>query len=89
MLLLGNSLEGGDLVAHLTEPKKAPKVPNTYSTVGAGSQILRDLGVRKMRLLSSHIKFNVLSDFELEVTDYVSPDPESSRTETQKSKQPL
>ncbi|MNO85806.1 Riboflavin biosynthesis protein RibBA [compost metagenome] len=89
VLLLGNSLEGGDLVAHLTEPKKAPKVPNTYSTVGAGSQILRDLGVRKMRLLSSHIKFNVLSDFELEVTDYVSPDPESSRTETQKSKQPL
>ncbi|WP_166359407.1 bifunctional 3,4-dihydroxy-2-butanone-4-phosphate synthase/GTP cyclohydrolase II [Pseudomonas akapageensis] len=74
VLLLGNSLEGEDLVAHLRQPTKASKVLNTYSTVGAGSQILRDLGVRKMRLLSSHVKFNSLSGFELEVMDYISPD---------------
>jgi 3,4-dihydroxy 2-butanone 4-phosphate synthase/GTP cyclohydrolase II len=39
--------------------------------VGAGSQILRDLGVRKMRLMSSPMKFNAISGFDLEVVEYV------------------
>ena len=45
--------------------------PTTYSTVGAGSQILRDLGVRKMRVMSSPMKFNAISGFDLEVVEYL------------------
>ena len=32
---------------------------------------LRDLGVRKMRLLSSPMKFNAISGFDLEVVEYL------------------
>ncbi|MDI9675024.1 bifunctional 3,4-dihydroxy-2-butanone-4-phosphate synthase/GTP cyclohydrolase II, partial [Pseudomonas aeruginosa] len=49
----------------------APKATTTYSTVGAGSQILRDLGVRKMRLLSAPMRFNAISGFDLEVVEYL------------------
>jgi len=51
-----------------------PKALSTYSTVGAGSQILRDLGIRQMRLLSSPMKFNAISGFDLEVVDYLPPE---------------
>jgi len=43
-----------------------------YLTVGTGSQILRDLGVGKMRLLSSPMKFNAISGFDLEIVEYIS-----------------
>lgn len=42
-----------------------------YLTVGTGSQILRDLGVGKMRLLSAPIKYTAISGFNLEVVEYV------------------
>ncbi|MBD9426930.1 3,4-dihydroxy-2-butanone-4-phosphate synthase [Pseudomonas sp. PDM15] len=69
VLLLGNPLTGPELLAHLSK-QPAPS-PATYSTVGAGSQILRDLGVRKMRLMSSPMKFNAISGFDLEVVEYL------------------
>ncbi|WP_271272918.1 bifunctional 3,4-dihydroxy-2-butanone-4-phosphate synthase/GTP cyclohydrolase II [Aliamphritea hakodatensis] len=43
----------------------------SYLTVGTGSQILRDLGVGKMRLLSSPMKFNAISGFDLEIVEYI------------------
>lgn len=70
VLLLGNPLTGPELLAHLGGKQPAP-TPATYSTVGAGSQILRDLGVRKMRLMSSPMKFNAISGFDLEVVEYL------------------
>ncbi len=42
-----------------------------YVTIGTGSQILRDLGVSKMRLLSSPMKFSGISGFNLEVVEYI------------------
>ena len=42
-----------------------------YVTIGTGSQILRDLGVTQMRLLSSPMKFTGISGFNLEVTEYI------------------
>lgn len=47
--------------------------PNTYMTVGLGSQILRDLGVGKIRLMGAPIKYNAISGFDLEVMEYVAP----------------
>lgn len=69
VLLLGNPLTGPELLALLG--RQQPANPATYSTVGAGSQILRDLGVRKMRLMSSPMKFNAISGFDLEVVEYL------------------
>lgn len=46
-----------------------------YFTVGTGSQILRDIGVGKMRLLSAPIKFSAISGFDLEVVEYVPYNP--------------
>jgi 3,4-dihydroxy 2-butanone 4-phosphate synthase/GTP cyclohydrolase II len=40
-------------------------------TVGLGSQILRDVGVGKIRLMGPPIKYNALSGFDLEVVDFV------------------
>jgi 3,4-dihydroxy 2-butanone 4-phosphate synthase/GTP cyclohydrolase II len=40
-------------------------------TIGTGSQILRDIGVGKMRLLSFPARFNAISGFDLEVVEFV------------------
>ncbi len=42
-----------------------------------GAQILRDLGVEKMKLLSSPLRFNALSGFNLEVVEYITADQTS------------
>ena len=44
-----------------------------YRVIGTGSQILKRLGVGKMRLMSAPVHFNALSGFNLEVTDFVQP----------------
>ncbi|MCJ1881487.1 MULTISPECIES: bifunctional 3,4-dihydroxy-2-butanone-4-phosphate synthase/GTP cyclohydrolase II [Pseudomonas] len=78
VLLLGHQVGGDDLLAHVREitntPAPAQKPTTTYSTVGAGSQILRDLGVRKMRLMSAPMRFNAISGFDLEVVEYLPAD---------------
>ena len=52
-------------------------------TYGIGAQILADLGVRKMRLLSAPKVFHGLAGFGLEVVDYYSAeDEENDRQQT-------
>ncbi len=43
---------------------------NAQLNVGLGSQILRDVGVSKIRLMSAPIKYNALSGFDLEVVGF-------------------
>jgi len=45
--------------------------PDDLRTHGIGAQILHDLGVRKMRLLSAPKRFHGLGGFDLEVVDYI------------------
>lgn len=40
-------------------------------TIGVGSQILRELGVQKMRLMGPDKHYNAISGFDLEVIEYV------------------
>ncbi|MDT8397608.1 MAG: bifunctional 3,4-dihydroxy-2-butanone-4-phosphate synthase/GTP cyclohydrolase II [Pseudomonadales bacterium] len=47
-----------------------PGPHGSYLTVGTGSQILRDVGVGKMRLLSYPTKY-AISGFDLEVVEYI------------------
>jgi 3,4-dihydroxy 2-butanone 4-phosphate synthase/GTP cyclohydrolase II len=46
----------------------------TYFNVGLGSQILRDVGIGKIRLMGAPVKYNAISGFDLEVVEFVSPD---------------
>jgi 3,4-dihydroxy 2-butanone 4-phosphate synthase / GTP cyclohydrolase II len=47
---------------------------DSYTTVGLGSQILKDLGVGKIHLMGAPIKYNAISGFDLEVLDFVDPE---------------
>jgi 3,4-dihydroxy 2-butanone 4-phosphate synthase/GTP cyclohydrolase II len=60
-LALGNEVQPGSAA------------PDSYTTVGLGSQILKDLGVGKIHLMGAPIKYNAISGFDLEVLDYVNP----------------
>ena len=44
---------------------------HVYATIGTGSQILRDLGVCNMKLMSAPMKFSALSGFDLHVVEYI------------------
>jgi 3,4-dihydroxy 2-butanone 4-phosphate synthase/GTP cyclohydrolase II len=43
-------------------------------TIGVGAQILVDLGVRKMRVMSAPKHLHALAGFDLEVTEFVNTD---------------
>ncbi len=81
VILLGYDVPADELMARVEYffDKKRYSTPTSddgqevYRTIGTGSQILRDLGVHKMRLLSTPIKFHALSGFDLEITEYVNP----------------
>lgn len=76
-VLLSGEDYGQDLAHNLatakadsSEPSQTARAGNDL-TIGTGSQILRDLGVGKMRLLSYPARFNAISGFDLEVVDFV------------------
>lgn len=60
----------------ITGKQQRPSQDLVYKQVGTGSQILRDLKVRKMRLMSAPFKFSAISGFDLEVEEYLSAEEE-------------
>lgn len=72
VVLLYRSQSGPDVLATLGHPSDSRTAsrwdPRSF---GIGAQILRDLGVGKMRLLSSPTRMPNLSGFGLEVTGFV------------------
>ncbi len=58
----------------LTGEQARPRQKLVYKEVGTGSQILQDLGVQKMRLLSAPYRFKAISGFNLEVVEYLQND---------------
>lgn len=71
---LGDVLDNLDNNVGNTDDSTITQQP--YRSIGVGAQILRHLGVRDMRLLSSPMKFYALSGFDLNVVDFVAA-PES------------
>ena len=68
----GQGLEHNLASALAKHPEAAPSsAPRNDLTIGTGSQILRDIGVGKMRLLSYPARFNAISGFDLEVVEFV------------------
>jgi 3,4-dihydroxy 2-butanone 4-phosphate synthase/GTP cyclohydrolase II len=55
----------------MTGKPRSPSRQLAYKQVGTGSQILQDLGIHKMRLMSAPYKFNAISGFNLEVVEYI------------------
>ena len=51
----------------------SPEGIQNYRVIGTGSQILKRLGIGRMRLMSAPVHFNALSGFNLEVTEFVQP----------------
>ena len=69
-----------NIASELAQFESYPEVPpadrhttevGVYRVIGTGSQILRDVGVGKMQLLSSPTRYNALSGFHLEVVEFV------------------
>ena len=72
----------GPALENLTAPKNVKSnaaLSQQYQTIGVGAQILRDLGVEKMKLLSSPLRFNALSGFNLEVVEYITANQTSEK----------
>ncbi len=70
-----NSREFVDAVKHLETNRdevRARRDSNSVlKTYGVGAQILRDLGVSKIRVLSAPKQMYAISGFDLEITEYV------------------
>jgi 3,4-dihydroxy 2-butanone 4-phosphate synthase/GTP cyclohydrolase II len=68
-----------DLAAQIEIFPDVPQMRGTLSEKGhhfwrvngTGSQILKDLGVHRMRLLSSPTRFSAISGFNLEITEFI------------------
>ena len=77
LVIVGQELAQVDALAQVSSfPEMPPEERHVteaggYRVVGTGSQILRDIGVGKMRLLSSPTRFNAISGFQLEVVEFV------------------
>jgi 3,4-dihydroxy 2-butanone 4-phosphate synthase/GTP cyclohydrolase II len=77
VVVLANEKGSGEVVEQLEQfhemtdnSQPVPTPHGSYLTVGTGSQILRDVGVGKMRLLSYPTKY-AISGFDLEVVEYI------------------
>ncbi|MFK7886666.1 MAG: bifunctional 3,4-dihydroxy-2-butanone-4-phosphate synthase/GTP cyclohydrolase II [Gammaproteobacteria bacterium] len=75
IILRGHS-DARRLVAelHSEQPSDGEEASNDLRTYGIGAQILRDLNVRQMRVLSAPKDMRALSGFGLEVVEYVDGD---------------
>ncbi len=67
-LEIAEAVRSPERVAHPPNSARGAQVLRTY---GIGAQILRDLGVRSMRVLSAPKQMHGLSAFGLEVAEYV------------------
>lgn len=80
LVVLGLQSTSADIVEHQLENLfgEANSVTINENSqimqVGVGSQILRDLGVRQMRLMSAPIKYTGIAGFDLKVAEYIEPE---------------
>ncbi|MCY4044827.1 MAG: bifunctional 3,4-dihydroxy-2-butanone-4-phosphate synthase/GTP cyclohydrolase II [Cellvibrionales bacterium] len=68
-------ITGSDLITgkDYLPPKNSNLTREMNLTVGLGSQLLRDSGVGKMKLMSKPVRYSAISGFNLEVVEFVSP----------------
>jgi 3,4-dihydroxy 2-butanone 4-phosphate synthase/GTP cyclohydrolase II len=64
-------MEAVAAISHPDPTGQRPGGAKVLRTYGIGAQILRDLGVHRMRVLSAPKQMHGLSGFDLEVVEYV------------------
>ena len=76
IVLLRREEAAGELLERIQQPRGKRKVTRNWDPRlhGIGAQILRDLGVGKMRVLARPKRIPSMAGFGLEVVEYVSPD---------------
>lgn len=82
VIVLGNQIDADEVIRqvqryatddHDQHPATRPgAVTADFRQIGLGAQILSDIGVRKMRVMSHPRRYHALSGFGLEVIEYVS-----------------
>jgi 3,4-dihydroxy 2-butanone 4-phosphate synthase/GTP cyclohydrolase II len=81
VVLIGQNITGQQQLAEVLQFPQTSSVTGqsrstgvqNYRLIGTGSQILKRLGIEKMRLMSAPVHFNALSGFNLEITEFVQP----------------
>jgi 3,4-dihydroxy 2-butanone 4-phosphate synthase/GTP cyclohydrolase II len=71
MVLLNHNESGADLVDRIQHADEPVRVRQDLRNYGIGSQILLDLGVRKMKLMATPRKMPSMTGFGLEVMGYL------------------
>ena len=71
IVLLHHTESGDDLIARIQHADEPIRYNQELRTYGIGSQILLDLGVRKMRLMATPRKMPSMVGFGLETTGYL------------------
>jgi 3,4-dihydroxy 2-butanone 4-phosphate synthase/GTP cyclohydrolase II len=78
VVILCNQLEPDTVLAQIravdsseTEANEPKTGSREFRTIGLGSQILSDLGVQKMIVMSSPKRYHAISGFGLEIIDYI------------------
>ncbi len=75
VVLLGGTENSHTILADLDElvyVDQRLEPPQNYRLIGTGAQILRHLGLNRLKLLSAPLHFNALSGFNLEITEFIS-----------------
>lgn len=79
IIILNVDLAPADIIERQLETliDNRDHVPQTRHSaiiqVGVGGQILRDLGVRQMRLMGAPVKYTGIAGFDLEVVEFIPP----------------
>jgi len=73
IVLLNCTQSAGQLIEHVAEPRSREPSRRELLTYGIGAQILRDLQVGRMRLMTTPRKMPSMAGWALEVTGYESP----------------
>ena len=71
VVLLHRTESGAELLERLAPPRDGAVQKIDLRTYGIGAQILRDLGVARMKLLAAPRKMPSMAGFDLEVTGYL------------------
>jgi 3,4-dihydroxy 2-butanone 4-phosphate synthase/GTP cyclohydrolase II len=73
VVLLHRTESGAELLERLAMDREAQTQKVDLRTYGIGAQILRDLGVTRMKVLGAPRKMPSMTGFDLEVTGYLQP----------------
>jgi 3,4-dihydroxy 2-butanone 4-phosphate synthase/GTP cyclohydrolase II len=76
VVLLNCAQSAADLIERTASPPKLRQAATSraFLTYGIGAQILRDVRVRKMRLMAKARKMPSMAGWELQVTGYIQPE---------------